>query len=136
MISYTQSCMVMSRGARRLSWVINTEGSETRAAARTQGAGLDVTQATVSRDITIGPRPTVKRMYQQGGAPADTSQRGRGTAAHLAEYASGVRLRRAARGRAHRRGRAQAPLARSAVDRAALEEVVGTLAGDDTIHPQ
>ena len=96
--------------------------------------GINATQATISRDIAdLG---LVKRMdngaYQRPGAEAADP----GTSLEALERAAGAFLRSAERAQQlvvirTRIGHAQ-PLA-LALDRAQLDEVVGTIAGDDTI---
>ena len=137
MYDNSQICMVMK--ARRQAVVlelINDEEirNQEQLRARLKARGFDVTQATLSRDIKdLG---LVKRSadgnYQlQGVAPSVPGSAGVALQRALAEYASGVDcveqlvvVRTGA-------GMAQ-PLA-LAIDRAKLQEVVGTLAGDDTI---
>jgi len=99
-----------------------------------KAAGFDVTQATLSRDIKdLG---LVKRSadgnYQlQGVEPPVPGSAGVALQRALAEYASGVDCVEQLVVVRTGVGMAQ-PLA-LAIDRAKLQEVVGTLAGDDTI---
>lgn len=99
-----------------------------------RAAGFDVTQATLSRDIKeLG---LLKRSsdgaYQPAGAeaaPAPTTIGALGRA--LAEYL--VNIEPVQQLVVLKTGAGQAQLLGLAIDRARLEEVVGTLAGDDTI---
>ena len=96
--------------------------------------GFDVTQATLSRDIKeLG---LLKRSsdgaYQPAGAqpaPGATTMGALGRA--LAEYL--VNIEPVQQLVVLKTGAGQAQLLGLAIDRARLEEVVGTLAGDDTI---
>ena len=96
--------------------------------------GFDVTQATLSRDIKeLG---LLKRSsdgaYQPGGAesaPAPTTIGALGRA--LAEYL--VNIEPVQQLVVLKTGAGQAQLLGLAIDRARMAEVVGTLAGDDTI---
>jgi transcriptional regulator of arginine metabolism len=102
--------------------------------ARMKARGYDVTQATLSRDIKeLG---LVKRSadgaYQRDGAePAVLPSAGVALQRALAEYASGVDCVQQLV--VVRTGVGQAQPLALAIDRAKLEDVVGTLAGDDTI---
>ena len=99
-----------------------------------RAAGFDVTQATLSRDIRElalvkgGPDGA----YQ---APGQASANGHGAAARLhkavGEYLS--RMERVQQLVLLRTGPGQAQILAVAIDGADLPEVVGTLAGDDTI---
>jgi len=99
-----------------------------------RAAGFDVTQATLSRDIRDlalvkgGPDGA----YQ---APAQASANGHGSTARLhkavAEYLS--RVDRVQHQVLLRTGPGQAQILAVAIDGAGWPEVVGTLAGDDTI---
>jgi transcriptional regulator of arginine metabolism len=103
-------------------------------ARRLQQRGFEVTQATISRDIReLG---LVKRAgdgaYQRPGAEALDPE----TAHTALERAAGEFLRSVERVQqlvVIRTGRAQAQALAEALDRARLPEVVGTIAGDDTI---
>ena len=96
--------------------------------------GFEATQATISRDIKeLG---LVKRAgdgaYQRPGADATNPE----TALAALERATTEFLRNVERVQqlvVVRTGRAQAQAFAEALDRAALPEVVGTIAGDDTI---
>ena len=131
-----QSCMVMK--ARRQAVVLELIGGEAiysqeQLRARLKARGYDVTQATLSRDIRdLG---LVKRSdggYQQQGAePVPLASAGVALQRALVEYASGVDC--VEQLVVVRTGAGQAQLLALAIDRAKLEEVVGTLAGDDTI---
>ena len=127
--------MKARRQAVILETVANEEiSSQEQLRRRLKGRGYDVTQATLSRDIRdlgLVKRSSDGAYQQQGAEPSVPGSAGVALQRALAEYASGVAcvqqlivLRTGA-------GMAQ-PLA-LAIDRAKLEEVVGTLAGDDTI---
>jgi transcriptional regulator of arginine metabolism len=96
--------------------------------------GFDTTQATISRDIKeLG---LVKRAgdgaYQRQGVEAANPE----TALTTLERAAAEFLRRVERVQqlvVIRTGRGQAQALAEAMDRAALPEAVGTIAGDDTI---
>jgi transcriptional regulator of arginine metabolism len=96
--------------------------------------GFDATQATISRDIAdLG---LVKRAgdgaYQRPGAEAANPE----TALVALERAAAEFLRRVERVQqlvVIRTGRGQAQALAEAMDRAQLDEIVGTIAGDDTI---
>ena len=96
--------------------------------------GFDATQATISRDIAeLG---LVKRAgdgaYQRPGVEAANPE----TALVALERAAAEFLRRVDRAQqlvVIRTGRGQAQALAEAMDRAQLDEVVGTIAGDDTI---
>ena len=116
--------------------------SQEQLRTRLKARGYTVTQATLSRDIRdLG---LVKRSsdgaYQLPGAePAVPPSAGVALQRALAEYASGVDCVQQLIVVRTGAGMAQ-PLA-LAIDRARLDEVVGTLAGDDTIlvisrHPR
>ena len=96
--------------------------------------GFDVTQATLSRDIKeLGlMKRSADGAYQAAGpqsAPAPTTIGALGRA--LAEYL--VNIEPVQQLVVLKTGAGQAQLLGLAIDRARLEEVVGTLAGDDTI---
>jgi transcriptional regulator of arginine metabolism len=96
--------------------------------------GFDVTQATLSRDIKeLGlMKRSADGAYQAAGAqpaPAATTMGTLGRA--LAEYL--VNIEPVQQLVVLKTGAGQAQLLGLAIDRARLEEVVGTLAGDDTI---
>jgi transcriptional regulator of arginine metabolism len=96
--------------------------------------GFEATQATISRDITdLG---LVKRSgdgaYQRPGAEASDPE----TALTALERAAAEFLRSVERVQqlvVVRTGRGQAQALAEALDRARLQEAVGTIAGDDTI---
>jgi transcriptional regulator of arginine metabolism len=96
--------------------------------------GYEATQATISRDIAeLG---LVKRAgdgaYQRPGVEAANPE----TALAALERAAGEFLRRVDRVQqlvVIRTGRGQAQALAEAMDRVQLDEVVGTIAGDDTI---
>jgi transcriptional regulator of arginine metabolism len=116
--------------------VINNDEirSQEQLRAKMRARGYDVTQATLSRDVRdLG---LVKRSadgaYQQQGAEAQVPPAaGAALQKAMAEYASGVDCVQQLVVVRTGAGMAQ-PLA-LAIDRAKLEDVVGTLAGDDTI---
>ena len=129
--------MVMK--SRRQSVIVEIVGreqitSQEQLRTRLKARGYNVTQATLSRDIRdLG---LVKRSadgaYQlQGAEPAVPPSAGVALQRALAEYASGVDCVQQLIVVRTGAGMAQ-PLA-LAIDRARLDEVVGTLAGDDTI---
>ena len=101
---------------------------------RLRRAGFDATQATISRDIAdLG---LVKRAgdgaYQRQGSETTNPE----TALTALERATPEFLRRVERVQqlvVIRTGRGQAQALAEAMDRAQLPEVVGTIAGDDTI---
>ena len=97
-------------------------------------AGFDVTQATLSRDIRdlgLVKRSSDGAYQQQGAEPQAAPAAGFALQRAMAEYASGVACVQQLVVVRTGPGMAQ-PLA-LAIDRAKLEDVVGTLAGDDTI---
>jgi transcriptional regulator of arginine metabolism len=129
--------MVMK--ARRQAVIVQLVGSEEvrsqeQLRALLKARGFDVTQATLSRDVKdLG---LVKRSadgaYQLPGAePAAPPNAGVALQRALAEYASGVDC--VEQLIVVRTGAGQAQPLALAIDRAKLQEVVGTLAGDDTI---
>ena len=96
--------------------------------------GFEATQATISRDIRdLG---LVKRAgdgaYQRAGAEAPSPETSL-AALDVAQELGGGALERVQQLVVVRTGRAQAQAFAEALDRAALPEVVGTIAGDDTI---
>jgi transcriptional regulator of arginine metabolism len=101
---------------------------------RLRHRGLDATQATISRDIAeLG---LVKRAgdgaYQRAGADTTNPE----TALSALERAAAEFIRNIERVQqlvVIRTGRAQAQALAEALDAARLEEVVGTIGGDDTI---
>jgi transcriptional regulator of arginine metabolism len=101
---------------------------------RLRQRGFDATQATISRDIAdLG---LVKRAgdgaYQRPGVEAANPE----TALVALERAAAEFLRRVERVQqlvVIRTGRGQAQALAEAMDRAQLDEIVGTIAGDDTI---
>lgn len=101
---------------------------------RLAARGFDVTQATLSRDIKeLG---LVKRSadgaYQAAGAQSAPAPKTIGTLGRaLAEYL--INIEPVQQLVVLKTGAGQAQLLGLAIDRARLEEVVGTLAGDDTI---
>ena len=125
--------------ARRQAAILDVIGgeeihSQEQLRTRLKARGYDVTQATLSRDIRdLG---LVKRSgdgaYQQPDAePRVPPGAGAALQRALAEYASGVDCVQQLIVVRTGAGMAQ-PLA-LAIDRAKLDDVVGTLAGDDTI---
>jgi transcriptional regulator of arginine metabolism len=101
---------------------------------RMRAAGFDVTQATLSRDIrelglvtggVDGAYQTVPRVTTNGHAARSLLHRA------LTDYLT--RIDRVQQLVLLRTGPGQAPLLGVAIDAARFPEVVGTLAGDDTI---
>ena len=124
--------------ARRQAIVLELIGSEEirnqeQLRARLKSRGYDVTQATLSRDIRdLGlVKPADGGYKQQGGEPSVPPSAGVALQRALAEYASGIAC--VEQLVVVRTGAGQAQPLALAIDRAKLEEVVGTLAGDDTI---
>ena len=125
--------------ARRQAVILETVGNEEISSQeqlrrRLKGRGYDVTQATLSRDIRdlgLVKRASDGAYQQQGAEPSVPGSAGVALQRALAEYASGVACVQQLIVVRTGAGMAQ-PLA-LAIDRAKLEEVVGTLAGDDTI---
>jgi transcriptional regulator of arginine metabolism len=108
--------------------------SQEQLRTRLKSRGYDVTQATLSRDIRdlgLVKRSADGAYQQQGAEPPVPASAGAALQRALAEYASGVDCVQQLIVVRTGAGMAQ-PLA-LAIDRAKLEEVVGTLAGDDTI---
>ena len=107
--------------------------SQEQLRTRLKGRGYTVTQATLSRDIReLGLVKSPDGGYrQQGAEPVVPPSAGVALQRALAEYASGVACVQQLIVVRTGPGMAQ-PLA-LAIDRARLDEVVGTLAGDDTI---
>src|SRR5438128_11154603 len=101
---------------------------------RLKQRGFDTTQATISRDIAeLG---LVKRAgdgaYQRPGLDATSPEMAR----TVLERAASTFLRRVERVQqliVLRTGRGQAQALAEALDRAQLDEAVGTIAGDDTV---
>ena len=129
--------MVMK--ARRQAAVLELVGNEEirsqeQLRARLRAKGYSVTQATLSRDIrdlALVKRSSDGAYQQQGGEPPVPPAAGAALQKALAEYASGVDCVQQLVVVRTGAGLAQ-PLA-LAIDRAKLQDVVGTLAGDDTI---
>lgn len=129
--------MVMK--ARRQAAVLELVGNEDirsqeQLRARLRAKGYDVTQATLSRDIRdlgLVKRSADGAYQQQGGEPQVPPAAGAALQKAMAEYASGIDCVQQLVVVRTGAGMAQ-PLA-LAIDRAKLEDVVGTLAGDDTI---
>ena len=101
---------------------------------RMKSEGFDVTQATLSRDIReIGlVKGGADGAYQAPAQPAAGTE----AAVHTLQRALGEFLTRVDQVQqlvVLRTGPGQAPLLGVALDRARLPEVVGTVAGDDTI---
>ena len=137
MYNNSQHCMVMKarRQAAIVELVANEQiHSQEQLRARLKARGHRVTQATLSRDIRdLG---LVKRSadgaYQaQGTEQPAPPNAGAALQKAMAEYASGVACVQQLIVVRTGPGLAQ-PLA-LAIDRAKLDDVVGTLAGDDTI---
>lgn len=125
--------------SRRQAVILETVGNEEISSQeqlrkRLKGRGYDVTQATLSRDIrdlNLVKRSADGAYQQQGAEPPVPGSAGVALQRALAEYASGVACVQQLIVVRTGAGMAQ-PLA-LAIDRARLEDVVGTLAGDDTI---
>src|SRR5918992_1578038 len=101
---------------------------------RLKARGYDVTQATLSRDIRdlgLMKRSSDGAYQMEGATPSVPASAGLALQRALAEYASGVDCVQQLIVVRTGAGMAQ-PLA-LAIDRARLDEVVGTLAGGDTI---
>ena len=108
--------------------------SQEQLRTRLRARGYNVTQATLSRDIRdlgLVKRSGDGAYQQQGGEPVVPPGAGVALQRALAEYASGVACVQQLIVVRTGAGMAQ-PLA-LAIDRAKLDDVVGTLAGDDTI---
>jgi len=129
--------MVMK--ARRQALVLELIGnkeitSQEQLRMRLKARGYDVTQATLSRDIRdlgLVKRAADGAYQQQGAAPQVPPAAGVALQRAMAEYASGVA--RVQQLIVVRTGPGMAQPLALAIDRAKLEDVVGTLAGDDTI---
>src|SRR5688572_33185878 len=129
--------MVMK--ARRQALVLELIGkeeitSQEQLRMRLKSRGYDVTQATLSRDIRdlgLLKRSADGAYQQQGVEPPVSPSAGVALQRAVAEYASRVDCVQQLIVVRTGAGMAQ-PLA-LAIDRAKLEDVVGTLAGDDTI---
>jgi transcriptional regulator of arginine metabolism len=129
--------MVMK--ARRQAAVLELVGkeeirSQEQLRARLRVKGYRVTQATLSRDIrdlALVKRSSDGAYQQLGGESPVPPAAGAALQKALAEYASGVDCVQQLVVVRTGAGLAQ-PLA-LAIDRAKLQDVVGTLAGDDTI---
>lgn len=101
---------------------------------RLKAQGFDVTQATLSRDIReLGlVKGGADGAYQPAGAPSPAPVNALGTLQRsVAEYLA--RVDRVQQLVLLRTGAGQAQMLGVAIDRARLPEVVGTIAGDDTI---
>jgi transcriptional regulator of arginine metabolism len=129
--------MVMK--TRRQAIVLSLVGSEEitsqeQLRMRLKARGFDVTQATLSRDtrdLGLVKRSSDGAYQQQGAAPQAPPAAGVALQRAMAEYASGVACVQQLIVVRTGPGMAQ-PLA-LAIDRAKRDDVVGTLAGDDTI---
>jgi transcriptional regulator of arginine metabolism len=132
-----QFCMVMKvRRQVVIAELIQKEEirSQEQLRARLHARGYDVTQATLSRDIKdlgLVKRSADGAYRQQGAEPAVPGSAGVALQRALAEYVSGVDC--VEQLVVVRTGAGQAQPLALAIDRAKLEDVVGTLAGDDTI---
>jgi transcriptional regulator of arginine metabolism len=103
---------------------------------RLREAGIDATQATLSRDIRelgLVKRPADGAYTSAGGAAAgrDNGDGGNGLARAAAEYLRNQET--VGHMLVLRTGAGQAQTLAVAIDRAGLSEIVGTIAGDDTI---
>jgi transcriptional regulator of arginine metabolism len=108
--------------------------SQEQLRTRLRSRGYDVTQATLSRDIRdlgLVKRSSDGAYQQQGAEPRVAPAAGVALQRAMAEYASGVA--RVQQLIVVRTGPGMAQPLALAIDRARLDEVVGTLAGDDTI---
>jgi len=108
--------------------------SQEQLRARMKARGFDVTQATLSRDIRdlgLLKGPAGGAYQPQGSEAAVPPSVGAALQRALAEYASGVDC--VEQLVVVRTGAGQAQPLALAIDRAKLDQVVGTLAGDDTI---
>jgi transcriptional regulator of arginine metabolism len=101
---------------------------------RLRGRGVDVTQATLSRDIAElalvkhAADGAYRVAGENGAGPADPASALRGA---VAEYVRGIdRVRELV---VIRTAPGQAGILGIAIDRAALPDVAGTIAGDDTL---
>jgi transcriptional regulator of arginine metabolism len=129
--------MVMK--ARRQAVILALIGSEDirsqeQLRARLKAKAYDVTQATLSRDIKdlgLVKRSADGVYYREGGEAPVPASAGVALQRALAEYASAVDCVQQLV--VVRTGAGQAQPLALAIDRAKLEDVVGTLAGDDTI---
>ena len=136
---YTDSLERINMKARRQSVILEVleheaVRSQEQLRQRLIARGFDVTQATLSRDIKeLG---LLKRSsdgaYQPGGADTPSTASALETLGRaLAEYL--VHVEPVQQLVVLKTGAGQAQLLGLAIDRARLDEVVGTLAGDDTI---
>jgi transcriptional regulator of arginine metabolism len=124
---------------RRQAVVLELIGSEEirnqeQLRARMKARGYDVTQATLSRDIRdlgLMKRSGDGAYQRQGAEPPVPASAGVALQRAMAEYASAVDC--VEQLVVVRTGAGQAQPLALAIDRARLEDVVGTLAGDDTI---
>jgi transcriptional regulator of arginine metabolism len=108
--------------------------SQEQLRTRLKARGYNVTQATLSRDIRdlgLVKRSSDGAYQQQGAEPPVPPNASAALQRAMAEYASGVDCVQQLIVVRTGAGMAQ-PLA-LAIDRAKLDEVLGTLAGDDTI---
>ena len=108
--------------------------SQEQLRARLKAKGHHVTQATLSRDIRdlgLVKRSSDSAYHAQGAEPIAPPNAGAALQRAMAEYASAVSCVQQLIVVRTGPGLAQ-PLA-LAIDRAKLDDVVGTLAGDDTI---
>ena len=101
---------------------------------RIRAAGFDVTQATLSRDIReLGlVKGGAERAYR---APAEVPANGQGAKLLLQRALTDfvTRINRVQQMVLFRTGPGQAQILGAALDGAGLPEIVGTLAGDDTL---
>lgn len=125
--------------ARRQSLVLEVVQSEPMRSQeqlrrRMRAAGFDVTQATLSRDIReLGlVKGGADGAYQAVPGPAANGQPAK-LLLHRALSSYLTRIDRVQQLVLLRTGPGQAPLLGAAIDAARLPEVVGTLAGDDTL---
>jgi transcriptional regulator of arginine metabolism len=136
---YTDSLGRINMKARRQSAILDVVGQEAvrnqeQLRQRLAQRGFDVTQATLSRDIKeLGlMKRSADGAYQAADAPSAPTPTTMGTLGRaLAEYL--VNIEPVQQLVVLKTGAGQAQLLAVAIDRARLEEVAGTLAGDDTI---
>lgn len=138
-VVYADSFDSINMKARRLSAiqdVVEHEAvrSQEQLRQRLAARGFVVTQATLSRDIKVLGllKRSADGAYQPAGEDATPQSTALGTLARaLAEYL--VNIEPVQQLVVLRTGAGQAQLLALAIDRARMPEVVGTLAGDDTI---
>lgn len=115
--------------------------SQSGLAATLEAAGVAVTQATLSRDLDelgavklrgIDGEPAVYVLPQEGAAPLRRTQRAPDVLVHrLGELLTGIEA--SANQVVLRTPPGAAQFLASALDKAGLETILGTIAGDDTV---